>query len=530
MDSCTDTCQCSTCCRNRRALSALEVVAQALSRSPTGVGGDDTAPSRTTAKPNNTHTATSASAVLESVLRRGGSVLDRHRRILDRVSPRSSATLVTHNSSTCHCVSGEPCHEVSSLFPHGGEAYERFLVTGELPAPPTRVGHPSAVPCSCGPPSEASAEPWTVWATTAQPVFIVGCGRSGTTLLLRCLTTMCDVVALNEARVIWIDACPALDVWSAKAASRRGTLSATAKSAAHAAPHVAAAVSRGSQVCGEGHAVASKDEEERKGADASTAVTEVPPSQVDRLRQLFYEQCVAVAMARQHEAGCDCRGKNGANRAGGGCKSSVCATKLPVLVEKLPENSWRIPLLAQAFPRCRVLHVIRDGRAVARSIARFSPAAWYGSTGHKWACVRQLVAPVVEPQPHADSCGASSGGDPAMECRGLTEWASAVTTARSDAATAGLAASGRYEEVRFEELVRAPTPTLARLSRFVSGAPQQGRTQAIQPSTACVHVHERVVAMVNNRKAELPASYTLPAGAPATAVAMLEALGYTEHV
>ena len=117
-----------------------------------------------------------------------------------------------------------------------------------------------------------------------------------------------------------------------------------------------------------------------------------------------------------------------------------------------------------------------------------------------------------------------------MECRGLTEWASAVTTARSDAATAGLAASGRYEEVRFEELVRAPTPTLARLSRFVSGAPQQGRTQAIQPSTACVHVHERVVAMVNNRKAELPASYTLPAGAPATAVAMLEALGYTEHV
>jgi hypothetical protein len=50
-----------------------------------------------------------------------------------------------------------------------------------------------------------------------RPVFIIGCGRSGTTILGRLLSMHPDVVYLNEPRHIWALR-PASDVWSAKAA------------------------------------------------------------------------------------------------------------------------------------------------------------------------------------------------------------------------------------------------------------------------------------------------------------------------
>jgi hypothetical protein len=59
-------------------------------------------------------------------------------------------------------------------------------------------------------------------ANLDRPVFIIGCGRSGTTILGRLLSMHPDVVYLNEPRQIWgLDA--ATDIWSATA-SRGGKL------------------------------------------------------------------------------------------------------------------------------------------------------------------------------------------------------------------------------------------------------------------------------------------------------------------
>jgi hypothetical protein len=60
-----------------------------------------------------------------------------------------------------------------------------------------------------------------------RPVFIVGCGRSGTTILGETLAVHPEVTYLNEHRQLWADAYPVTDVWSASARRRRGRLELT---------------------------------------------------------------------------------------------------------------------------------------------------------------------------------------------------------------------------------------------------------------------------------------------------------------
>jgi hypothetical protein len=57
-----------------------------------------------------------------------------------------------------------------------------------------------------------------------RPVFVTGCGRSGTTILGRTLGLHPDVVYLNEPRAVWADAWERTDVWSERAAVRGGRL------------------------------------------------------------------------------------------------------------------------------------------------------------------------------------------------------------------------------------------------------------------------------------------------------------------
>ena len=56
-----------------------------------------------------------------------------------------------------------------------------------------------------------------------RPVFIVGCGRSGTTVLGQLLGGYSDVAYLHEPREIWSIE-PRTDIWSAKASERGGSL------------------------------------------------------------------------------------------------------------------------------------------------------------------------------------------------------------------------------------------------------------------------------------------------------------------
>ncbi len=57
-----------------------------------------------------------------------------------------------------------------------------------------------------------------------RPVFIVGCGRSGTTVLGSALGRHPDVAYLNEPRHLWTASYPETDIWSPRAAEHGGRL------------------------------------------------------------------------------------------------------------------------------------------------------------------------------------------------------------------------------------------------------------------------------------------------------------------
>jgi Sulfotransferase family len=56
------------------------------------------------------------------------------------------------------------------------------------------------------------------------PVFILGCGRSGTTILGNLLAQLSSVTYLHEARDLWTSAYPETDVWTEHAVARHGKL------------------------------------------------------------------------------------------------------------------------------------------------------------------------------------------------------------------------------------------------------------------------------------------------------------------
>lgn len=57
-----------------------------------------------------------------------------------------------------------------------------------------------------------------------QPVFILGCGRSGTTILGTALSHHPQITYLNERRDLWHAVFPNADIWSKQAQSRAGKL------------------------------------------------------------------------------------------------------------------------------------------------------------------------------------------------------------------------------------------------------------------------------------------------------------------
>eukprot|EP00971_Amphidinium_carterae_P197516 3920030-Amphidinium_carterae.1 len=165
--------------------------------------------------------------------------------------------------------------------------FESFLLTGNCP----RVGPPPSADHS----------------TRVEVCYVLGCGRSGTTLLAELLSRHGKVLYLNEPRQLWISALPHVDVWSVAAEKRCGKL------------------------C--------LDEEEMEPALSICQA---------------YKELVAQHMGPVN----DSPGKF-------------------VVVEKFPEHAFRVGFLGQLCDKglgtqsCSVVHLLREGRAVARSIARF---------------------------------------------------------------------------------------------------------------------------------------------------------------
>ena len=65
----------------------------------------------------------------------------------------------------------------------------------------------------------------------SRPVFIIGCGRSGTTILGETLSRHSKVTYLNERRDLWFSAYPETDIWTGKATARNGMLILTSENA-----------------------------------------------------------------------------------------------------------------------------------------------------------------------------------------------------------------------------------------------------------------------------------------------------------
>lgn len=97
--------------------------------------------------------------------------------------------------------------------------------------------------------------------------------------------------------------------------------------------------------------------------------------------------------------------------------------------DKTPDYSLSLPFLARLFPESRFVHVIRDGRDVALALRDMD-----------WMRQRDIV-----------------------DC--ALYWALRVETARRAGRWLG---PHRYAEVRYDELVREPEPTLRRVCAFLS--------------------------------------------------------------
>jgi hypothetical protein len=57
-----------------------------------------------------------------------------------------------------------------------------------------------------------------------RPIFVIGCGQSGTSILGRSLGAHPDVAYLHERRDLWIAAFPEADVWNAESGRRGGKI------------------------------------------------------------------------------------------------------------------------------------------------------------------------------------------------------------------------------------------------------------------------------------------------------------------
>jgi hypothetical protein len=213
-----------------------------------------------------------------------------------------------------------------------------------------------------------------------RPVLIVGCGRSGTTVLGQVLGSHPLLAYLNEPRDIWLYE-PRTDIWSAEARARGGRL----------------CLSRG----------------------------DVRPAAAARIRRAFAAE---VRLQRAER-----------------------------LVEKLPVNAFRVGWLAGMFPDALFVHLIRNGLAVAASIARQAERAqWFGFADYKW----RLLAERARERGEGGLVGLCTDGFR----RGLLEWRLSVSTALED--LAALPAERRLE-IRYERLVEQPAEVCARLEAFI---------------------------------------------------------------
>ena len=178
----------------------------------------------------------------------------------------------------------------------------------------------------------------------ASPVLLIGCARSGTTLLYTVLSEVDALWSLGyESRaLIERDYAPASRGWASGALT-----------AADLTPAAAAELRR---------------------AFAAAAVPGAYWRRVNRLRRALNETGFYRALKRRGRGGsaaaaaAPAAGLDAA-RALGRLAARLAPPRAPIrLLEKTPENCLRLPFLQALFPDARVLFLTRDGRANVHSL------------------------------------------------------------------------------------------------------------------------------------------------------------------
>ncbi|MGI8536748.1 MAG: sulfotransferase family protein [Mycobacteriales bacterium] len=182
-----------------------------------------------------------------------------------------------------------------------------------------------------------------------RPIFLIGCGRSGTTLLYELIAQQTDLAWFSNVTQRF----PALPQLAA--ASRTAGLPLVRRLAGHRAPHPA-----------EGHAIFDRVRGGSRREDEGVLTGH-------DVREGEAEQLLAIVRAHQLFHG----------------KSRF--------LNKNTRNARRVSYLAAIFPDARFVHVVRDPRATAASLLRvaFWPELrlWW----QEWQTPTELVAGGAEP-------------------------------------------------------------------------------------------------------------------------------------
>ena len=279
------------------------------------------------------------------------------------------------------------------------------------------------------------------------PVLIIGCARSGTTLLYNVLSEVDGLWSLGyeSKAIIEHRHSPAARGWES------GALSA-----------------------------ADLTDESRAELLAAFAAAAAPGSywrRVNALRRGLNGTRFYTALKRPGRAGAGAAGDVAAGVPGAGLGAARAVARLrrrlsppgrPIrLLEKTPENCLRLPFLQALFPDARVLFLVRDGRANVHSLLEGwrqprlfpgyrtpVPVTSPGQTRGRWAFTlipgwRDLVDRSL-----VEICA--------------RQWAVGNATVLDYAAAPGALP---VLTVRYEELVAAPDATLEAIARFLGLAP-----------------------------------------------------------
>ena len=172
----------------------------------------------------------------------------------------------------------------------------------------------------------------------------------------------------------------------------------------------------------------------------------------------------------------------------------------PRLAEKTPANALRLPFIHSIFPDARVIHIIRNGRDVVRSLCamQVQPTMGHALKKRLWETafwewpayapaffrttwrtrVRRRPATFIGPKPDGWRAWV---GLPRHVIAGL-QWEAVVREARRAGQALGTA---HYHEIRYEMLMTEPGRVIRDLLRFTGLAPaeavQRYAREAIDP-------------------------------------------------